>query len=573
MPLVRTELPGVEPVAVASTCGLVWTPGVSGDASVVGTRRVVTPKSMVHACPAASVSGPEENRNTPGDGWETVKVVPAQAEDPAAVAGSWKTPGSTPPAQFATFVEHAGTNLMSLTVTGWAESGGVELLPPARTPPWPPVASVPLRSFDVLIVGGGFGGTGVARHLQELLAGRRRPGGPRVLLVAPENFLLFAPLLPEAAAGVVEPRHAVIPLREMLDRTQLLIGHVDSVDLVARTAVARDLTGAEHALRWGQLVLSPGSVPIVVAVPGLVEHAVGFKTLADAIWLRNRVLRQLEAADATDDPARRRELLTFTFVGGGYAGVEALAELESLATDALHTYPRLSRNDLRWVLVEARDSLLPGLDPKLARYAEENLRKRGVEILLDTWLESCVDFHVVLSGHGVPSYRSDTIVWATGQRPSPLVSQLGLPTDEQGRLIVDDHLRAGGRADVFALGDAAAVPDPDGGICPGTAQHAVRQAKVCARNVAAALGVGEPAPFTYRNRGLAVTLGRNSGAAQVFGVTLTGFVAWWAGRSYHLLMTPGLARKARVLVDWVTALVFPRDLSQLGTLGRPTPLE
>jgi NADH dehydrogenase len=394
-----------------------------------------------------------------------------------------------------------------------------------------------------------------------------------VLLVAPENFLLFAPLLPEAAAGVVEPRHAVIPLREMLDRTQLLIGQVEGIDLEARTATARDLTGTVHTIGWRHLVLSPGSVPTVVAVPGLVEHAVGFKTLPDAIWLRNRVLHQLEAADAADDPGRRRELLTFTFVGGGYAGVEALAELQSLANDALHTYPGLSRNDLRWVLVEARDSLLPGLDPKLARYAEENLRKRGVEVLLDTRLESCVDYRVVLTGHGVAPYRSETIVWATGQRPSPLVSDLGLPTDEQGRLIVDDHLRAGGRPDVFALGDAAAVPDPDGGICPGTAQHAVRQAKVCAVNVAADLGVGAPIRFTYRNRGLAVTLGRNNGAAQVFGLTLTGFVAWWAGRSYHLLMTPGLGRKVRVLADWMTALIFPRDLSQLGALGRRAPLE
>jgi NADH dehydrogenase len=253
--------------------------------------------------------------------------------------------------------------------------------------------------------------------------------------------------------------------------------------------------------------------------------------------------------------------------------VEALAELESLANDALHTYPGLSRNDLRWVLVEARDSLLPGLDPKLARYAEENLRKRGVEVLLDTRLESCVDSIVVLTGHGVPPYRSETIVWATGQRPSPLVSDLGLPTDEHGRVIVDDQLRAGGRSDVYALGDAAAVPDPDGGVCPGTAQHAVRQAKVCAVNVAAGLGIGEPTRFAYRNRGLAVTLGRNSGAAQVFRFTLTGFLAWWAGRAYHLLMTPGLGRKVRVASDWATALVFPRDLSQLGAVGHSTPLE
>ena len=390
--------------------------------------------------------------------------------------------------------------------------------------------------------------------------------------MAPENFLLFAPLLPEAASGTIEPRHAVIPLREMLRRTQLLVGHVTAIDIEARTAVAEDLTGARHELSWGQLVLSPGSVPSVIAVPGLTEHAVGFKTLPDAIWLRNRVLRQLETADATVDPERRRELLTFTFVGGGYAGVEALAEMESLVNDALPTYSNLSRTDLRWVLIEARNSLLPGLDPRLARYSERHLRRRGVEILLETWLESCVDRRIVVSKPGVAPFVSDTIVWATGQRPSPLVSGLGLPTDEVGRLVVDDHIRAVGRSDVFALGDAAAVPDPDGGICPGTAQHAVRQAKVCARNVAANLGVGEPVRFTYRNRGLAVTLGRNQGTAQVYRFTFTGVAAWLMGRSYHLLMMPGLARKVRVVADWTTAMLFPRDLSQLGALGRRAPL-
>jgi NADH dehydrogenase len=394
-----------------------------------------------------------------------------------------------------------------------------------------------------------------------------------VLLVAPENFLLFAPLLPEAASGTIEPRHAVIPLREMLRRTQLLVGNVTSIDVDARTAVAEDLTGACHELSWEQLVLSPGSVPSVIAVPGLIEHAVGFKTLPDAIWLRNRVLRQLETADATLDAQRRRELLTFTFVGGGYAGVEAVAEMESLVNDALPTYPSLSRNDLRWVLIEARDSLLPGLDPGLARYSERHLRRRGVEILLETWLESCVDKKIEVSRPEVAPYVSETIVWATGQRPSPLVSNLGLATDEVGRLIVDDHIRAVGRSNVFALGDAAAVPDPDGGICPGTAQHAVRQAKVCAHNVAANLGIGTPVRFTYRNRGLAVTLGRNQGTAQVYRFTFTGLPAWLMGRSYHLLMMPGLARKVRVVADWTTAMLFPRDLSQLGALGRRTPLD
>ncbi|MCA1692793.1 MAG: NAD(P)/FAD-dependent oxidoreductase [Actinobacteria bacterium] len=422
--------------------------------------------------------------------------------------------------------------------------------------------------YDVLIVGGGFGGATVAKRLERLLGERQA----RVLVVAAENFFLFSPLLPEAAAGTIEPRHAVIPLREMLRRTSLLVGEVVSLDIAGRTAVVRDAGGEDHEMQFGTVVLSPGSTPTVIPIPGLMENAVGFKTLPDAIWLRNRVLRQLEAAEAMADPARRRELLTFTFVGGGYAGVEALAELESFARDALRTYAGVGLADFRWVLVEARDSLLPGLDERLARYSERTLRNRAVEIHLGTRMMSCEDRKVVLSNDDVPPYVSETIVWAAGQRPSPLLRTLGLPTDDQHRLVVDDHLRVDGRSDVFAIGDAAAVPDPDGGICPATAQHALRQGYACAVNVAATLGVGSPAPFRYRNRGLAVTLGKNQGTAQVRQFTFTGPLAWWMGRSYHLIMMPGMARKVRVVTDWTISLAFPRDLSQLGNLGRPSPL-
>ncbi|MGH9190749.1 MAG: NAD(P)/FAD-dependent oxidoreductase [Acidimicrobiales bacterium] len=421
----------------------------------------------------------------------------------------------------------------------------------------------------MLIVGGGFGGATTAQRLERLLAGR----ADRIVLVAPENFLLFAPLLPEAAAGTIEPRHAVIPLREMLDRTVVLVGEVSSVDLSSRQAEVTDAAGGRQTVDFRTLVLSPGSVPIVFPVPGLAEHGVGFKTLADAIWLRNNLLRQLEAAESVADPAARRALLTFTFVGGGYAGIEALAELESFSRDALGMYPRLSNADLRWVLVEARDTLLPGLDERLARYSERNLRQRQVEVYLETTLVSCEDKRVVLSGDRVAPYVSETIVWAAGQQPSPLIGALSLPTDTAGRLIVDDHLCVPGQTDVFALGDAAAVPDPEGGTCPLTAQHALRQGHLCARNVAAALGVGTPGPFRYRNRGLAVTLGRRQGTAQVKRFTFTGTLAWWMGRSYHLIMMPGLARKARVVTDWTISMIFPRDLSQLGNLGRPGRLE
>ncbi|MEW6153514.1 MAG: NAD(P)/FAD-dependent oxidoreductase [Actinomycetota bacterium] len=421
---------------------------------------------------------------------------------------------------------------------------------------------------DILIVGGGFGGAFAARSLEALTGGQ----GVRATLVAPDNFLLFSPILPEAASGTIEPRHSVIPLRELVHETAVIAGHVESIDLEARHAQVVDSGGHERQVSWRTLVLSPGSVPTVAPVPGLLEHAVGFKTLADAIWLRNRVLHQLEVADSEPDAERRRRLLTFTFIGGGYAGVEALAELESLVRDALRRYPRLEPSDLRWVLVEAQDSLLPGLDRRLAKYTERDLRRRGIEVYLPTRMTSCEDKRVVLSDPLVQPYVSETIVWTAGQRPSPLPASLGLELDERGRVIVDDHLRARGRSDVYALGDCAAVPAPEGGTCPATAQHALRQGLLCGHNLAADYGVGKARPFTYRNRGLAVTLGRGRGTAQVRQFTFTGWPAWLMGRSYHLLMMPGLGRKARVVSDWTMGMLFPRDVAQLGQLGQPSPL-
>ncbi len=424
-----------------------------------------------------------------------------------------------------------------------------------------------MRRYDTLIVGGGFGGALCAHRLERLL--RHRPGNR--LLVAPENFMLFSPLLPEAASGTLEPRHAVIPLRELLRRTDVLVGEVVDFSADRMDAEVLDVNGSRHEIGFRSAVLSPGSIPATLPIPGLRDHAVGFKSLADAIWLRNRVLRQLDAAEAADAGERGR-LLTFTFVGGGYAGVEALAELESLARDAVRRYPRLSRRDFRWVLVEAQSSLLPGLHPRLATYTERTLRRRGVEVHLDTKLESCAGGVVELSGRPVPPYPSDTIVWTAGQRPAPLAERWGLPTDDRGHVPVDDHMRVAGRRDLYAVGDFAAVPDPEGGVAPNTAQHALRQGRVAAANVAAYLGAGSPVSYDYRTRGLAVTLGKWEGTAQVRGFTFTGPLAWWMGRSYHLLMMPGLGRKSRVVSDWTMGLLFPRDVSQLGQLGAPSPL-
>lgn len=421
---------------------------------------------------------------------------------------------------------------------------------------------------DVLVVGGGFGGASAARELGRLLKRRSE----RVLVVAPENFLLFSPLLPEAASGTLEPRHTVIPLREMLPGTDVMIGTVVDIDLGARVATVVDTVGGTHAVEFSSAILAPGSVPALVPIPGLLEHAVGFKTLADAIWLRNRLLHQIDAAESARDVDERRRLLTFTFIGGGYAGVEAIAELESLARDAVKRYPTLTIHDFRWVLVEAQESLLPGLHPRLARFTEKVLRRRGIEVLVETRLESCEHQVVRLSDGRVAPYPSGTIVWTAGQRPSPLAAEWGLPTDDRGFVPVDAGMRVRGAERVYAVGDFAAVPDPDGGSAPNTAQHALRQAVVAARNVAAGFGAGEPTTFDYRTRGLAVTLGKWQGTAQVGRFTFTGPLAWWMGRSYHLLMMPKLSRKVRVVADWTLGLLFPRDVSQLGQLGMPSTL-
>lgn len=423
--------------------------------------------------------------------------------------------------------------------------------------------------YDVLIVGGGFGGAFAARELER----RLRHRDERVLLVAPDNFLLFSPLLPEAASGTIEPRHSVIPLREFLRRTDIVAGATASLDLTARTAELVDEAGLRTSISFRSVILAPGSAARVLPIPGLVDHAVGFRTLADAIWLRNNVLAQLETANAATDASRRRALLTFTFIGGGYAGVEALAELESMARDALRLYPKLRVVDMRWVLVEATSTLLPGIQPTLARYTERVLRKRGIEVYTESRLASCVDKLVTLEGADVAPYRSETIVWTAGQRPSPFVAGLGLPLDERGRVIVDKFLAVDGFPNTYVLGDAAAVPDPQGGTSPATAQHALREGRVAAINAAADFGIGTRRHFRYRNRGLAVTLGRWRGAAQVKQLSFTGPLAWWMGRSYHLLMLPGFSRKARVVTDWTLSLVFPRDISQLGSLQTPRRLE
>jgi NADH dehydrogenase len=422
-------------------------------------------------------------------------------------------------------------------------------------------------AWNVVIAGGGFGGAMAARELERVMPKQ----SARLVLVSEVNFLLYTPFLPEAAAGTLEPRHVVTPLREILDRTYLRLGRVEGHDPVARTVRLRTREGEAEELRYDQLLLSLGSVSRVLPIPGLNEHAIGFKSLADAIWLRNHVIETLEAANATDDAARREELLTYVFVGGGYAGLEALAELQDFAADAIESYPRARLHGMRWMLVEAADRVLPEIDADLADYALRELRGRGIDIRLGTTLEEVAADHARLStGETVPTR---TAVWTAGVAPNPILRELSLPLDDRGRVPVDSRLRVEGLEGVWAIGDCAAAPDPRGGTCPPTAQHAVRQGPVAARNIAAELGVGTAADFDYRGNAAFVNLGRYKAVGRVGGRTFRGFPAWWMARSYHMSQIPGAARKARAVIDWTASLPFKRDLAEVGSIGHPERLD
>jgi len=421
-------------------------------------------------------------------------------------------------------------------------------------------------AWNVVIAGGGFGGAAAARELERVLPKQ----SARLLMANEQNFALYTPFLPEAAAGTLEPRHVVTPLRDILKRTYLRLGSIVGHDPEAKTVQLAPKHGPLETLPYDQLLLSLGSVSRVLPVPGLAEHAVGFKSLADAIYLRNHVIETLEEANATEDPARREELLTYVFVGGGYAGLEALAELQDFAADAMDRYPRARLHGMRWVLVEAADRVLPEIDLELATYALRELRGRGIDIRLETTLEEVgADFARLSSGE---TLSTQTVVWTAGVAPQPILKQLNLPLDERGRVPVDSYLKVEGMDSVWAIGDCAAAPDPRGGTCPPTAQHAVRQGPVVARNIAAQFGIGSARPFEYRSEASFVNLGRYKAVGRIGDRTFRGFPAWWLARSYHMSQIPGTARKARAVLDWTASLPFKRDISEVGSIGHPKPL-
>jgi NADH dehydrogenase len=423
----------------------------------------------------------------------------------------------------------------------------------------------------VLVVGGGFGGASVAR-----LLGRRG-----ATIVNAQNSMLFTPMLPEVAAGVIEMRNAMTPLAMMCPHAEVIPGRVLDLAVDEHRAEIETDHGPRLTIEYDHVVVGVGAVPRTFPVPGLLEHAVGFTTVVDALYLRNQLLRLLAAAAVENDPGRRQRHLTYVFIGGGYAGVEALAELRHLAQDALRYHPALRGVPQRWVLVDAAPKILAEIPSHLGQYVNDLLVEQGVDIRLETRLEKVVDGRVTLSDGS--EFDAGLLVWTAGVKADPIVVRFGLPVNERGRVRVGPTLQVDGHEHVWALGDCAAVPNTatPGQFDPPTSQHAMRQARRLAANLMAAQDGSRLRPYGFRSLGQVATLGPKEGIADIMGVRLSGLPGWLAARGVHLLQVPGASRRVGVIGDWILALLFPGNIVTLAGLidapglaaGAPTTIE
>jgi len=419
----------------------------------------------------------------------------------------------------------------------------------------------------ILVVGGGYVGMYAALRLQA----RLRADEASITVVDPQSYMTYQPFLPEAGAGNLEPRHVVVPLRRVLRRCQVLGGKITAIDHGRRTARFEPHEGQASDLSYDVLVLAPGSIARTLPIPGLRETGIGFKTVAEAIYLRNHVLARLDIAASSRDAEIRRRALTFLFVGGGYAGIEAMAELEDMARDAIRFYDGVEAAHMRWVMVEASGRILPEVSESMGWYTLHELERRGIEVKLNTRVRSVVGGHAVLDNG--EEFDAGTVVWTAGVRPHPLLEATDLPLDDRRRVRCRADLRVDGVDDAWAAGDSAAVPDltspePDA-MCGPSAQHAVRQARRLADNVVASLR-GEPLrDYRHAYVGSVASLGLHKGVAEVYGVKLRGLPAWFMHRTYHMTRMPTTNRKIRVVADWTLALFFHREIVSLGAFANP----
>jgi NADH dehydrogenase len=423
------------------------------------------------------------------------------------------------------------------------------------------------RDTRIVIVGGGYVGMYTALRLQRKLA----TGEASVTVIDPQANMTYQPFLPEAAAGSIEPRHVVVPLRKVLRRCHVLTGRVTAISRENREVTVEAAAGHVTSLGYDVLVVAPGSVARTLPIPGLAEHGISFKNVAEAIYLRNHVLSRMDEAASTVNRELRRKLLTFLVVGGGYAGVEALAELADMSRYASRYYENIDESDLRWVLVEAAGRIMPEVSAPMGRYTVKQLLEAGIEVYLDTRVKSMTDGHVVLDDE--TEFDTDTIVWTAGVKPNPMLANTDLPRDERGRVVCSAALQVDGSPEIFSAGDCASVPDltkndPDAKTSP-SAQHAVRQAARLAENVIAHLR-GEPVkPYQHKHAGSVASLGLYKGVAEIYGVKLRGPLAWFMHRTYHVSRMPTFNRKIRIISDWTQALLFRREVVSLEQIHEP----
>jgi NADH:ubiquinone reductase (H+-translocating) len=408
----------------------------------------------------------------------------------------------------------------------------------------------------IVVLGGGIGGLAAARHLDRLLG--KRPD-VEITLVSRDNFFLLSPLLFEACSGVLELRHCAQPIRPCLRRVRFIEGTVQRVD-VARRVIHVDVP--EHdalELPYDHVIVALGATTNTKLIPGS-EHARTFKTVADALLLRNHLIERLERAYVESDARRKRALLTVVIIGGGLVGVELLGEVTAFLQDELRYYPGIDRKDLQFHLFEVGNRLLPESKQFLADYADRVLRERGADVHTSTPVQA-IEPGMVRWKDG--QVNADTIVLAPGIVPSAVAAAMDVERDKRGRIITDATLRSVSRPDVWSFGDCAATPAPSGGIYPALAQHAVRAARVAAKNVAAVVRDRPPAPFTFEALGTMAAFGHTHAVADVRGFELTGFIAWWVRRTYYLLQMPRWETRVRIAVDWTLALFYRPDLTKV----------
>ncbi|MEV8505286.1 NAD(P)/FAD-dependent oxidoreductase [Actinoplanes sp. NPDC051475] len=421
----------------------------------------------------------------------------------------------------------------------------------------------------IVVVGAGHVGLYAALRLSKKLNARRA----EVIVIDPQPHMTYQPFLPEAAAGNISPRHAVVPLRRELKRCHIVSGEVTRIEHARKTVTVQPIEGPIKEIAYDHIIVAPGSVSRTLPIPGLRERGIGFKTIGEAIYLRNHILDRLDVAAVTPDREVRRASLAFVFVGGGYAGVEALAEMEDVVRDGLKYYPELSKEEVRFVLVEASNRILPEVGPEMGAYAARQLQKRGIDIRLETRMESCVDGEVRLSDGEV--FHAETIVWTAGVKPSPMLDHTDLPRGPRGHVTCLPTLQVVDGDEVldgaWSAGDCAQVPDltSPGAWCSPSAQHAVRQAAVLADNIRQVVYGGVPKDYKHKYAGSVASLGLYKGVAKIYGVKLKGLPAWLMHRTYHMSRIPSFNRKVRVLADWTLAFVLKREVISLGQLHTP----